>query len=248
VRVCPKKLVHCRYCRNLAPRGEMATDPHGKLLGLTQHESYCGTRTVSCTICKKFVRLREVDIHMELHKAARQQQPLPFQLCRNANCVGARICDQTDAGRLGLCQTCFGPLWTNTYDPDSRQLVSRIARRYHQQLTEGCHHAWCANKYCATGSKEKKEGTALTLALVELVQPLECLTTKTPLKEETRFYFCVDEATTRRRFLADLLIQDPDTLGYHPVWIVKALEAAREDLNEAKVWLRRHAPQSESKS
>lgn len=54
-------------------------------------------------------------------------------------------------------------------------------------------------------------------------------------------YFCVDEATTRKKFLAELLASESEG-KYELGWCVKAIESEQEDLDRAKTWLDNHAP------
>jgi hypothetical protein len=56
-----------------------------------------------------------------------------------------------------------------------------------------------------------------------------------------QLYFCVDEATTRKKFLAEMLcssLEDKYELG----WCVRAIENEQEDLDRAESWLDRNAP------
>ncbi|RKP27157.1 ubiquitin fusion degradation protein UFD1-domain-containing protein [Syncephalis pseudoplumigaleata] len=143
---CAERLVHCRYCRNLLPRGKLATEPHSRLMGLTEHEAYCGGRTITCAQCQMAVRLHDVKVHMQLHDAAREQRPPPFARCRNDNCTRARADHGPARNVLDLCEACFGPLWSSVDDPDRQKLVMRVARRYHLQLMDGCEKHSCHNE------------------------------------------------------------------------------------------------------
>jgi hypothetical protein len=58
---------------------------------------------------------------------------------------------------------------------------------------------------------------------------------------QPELYFCVDESTTRKKFLAEILcdmVEHKFELG----WCVKALESEQEDLDRAQTWLDRNAP------
>jgi hypothetical protein len=58
---------------------------------------------------------------------------------------------------------------------------------------------------------------------------------------EPDLYLCVDETTTRKKFLAQML--EENTQGkYDLEWCVKALEQENEDLNQSQTWLGRNAP------
>lgn len=57
-------------------------------------------------------------------------------------------------------------------------------------------------------------------------------------------YFCVDESTTRKKFLAELLESESEG-KYELGWCVKAIESVeQEDLDSAKGWLDRNAPRT----
>lgn len=110
------------------------------LEGLASHESYCGGRTIKCVKCGKAVILKNIAAHGKMHEVEKQNQKLP-PLCRNANCT--RIAADNS---LRLCTVCFGPFWSPTADPTKKMLYTRVARKYHQQLTIGCKNAWCKNE------------------------------------------------------------------------------------------------------
>lgn len=56
-----------------------------------------------------------------------------------------------------------------------------------------------------------------------------------------QLYFCVDETTTRKKFLAELLASESNG-KYDLGWCVKAIENEQEDLDRAKSWLDSNAP------
>lgn len=59
-------------------------------------------------------------------------------------------------------------------------------------------------------------------------------------------YFCVDESTTRKKFLAELLESESEG-KYELGWCVKAIESVeQEDLDSAKGWLDRNAPRTKN--
>lgn len=55
-----------------------------------------------------------------------------------------------------------------------------------------------------------------------------------------QLYFCVDETTTRKKFLAEILASE-SAGKYDLGWCVKAIEI-EEDLDRAKTWLDSNAP------
>lgn len=118
----------------------MATDARDRLLGLHEHESYCGSRTIACQKCNKSIPIKEIPIHAKIHEVARQNQKLP-PLCSNQQCIRPKA-----NNKLNLCQYCFGPFWVTEDDPKNIKLIQRVARKLHTQLTHGCGNNWCQNK------------------------------------------------------------------------------------------------------
>ncbi|KAL0083963.1 hypothetical protein F4703DRAFT_1606168 [Phycomyces blakesleeanus] len=223
---------------NLVPQGIKSTDTRDRLLGLSAHESYCGSRTITCQKCKRQIPIKEIQVHAKIHEVARQQQAIP-PLCSNQNCVRPRA-----NNKLGLCQFCFGPFWATEDDPNNIKLVQRIARKLHSQLVTGCQHEWCRNKCCVTCTHMPQEATLAARTLIPMIQPLQRQLASgiTPT-----LYLCVDEATTRKKFLAEMLAEstaDKYDLG----WCVKALETEQEDLEKARHWLDTNAPYKKSKN
>lgn len=54
-------------------------------------------------------------------------------------------------------------------------------------------------------------------------------------------YFCVDESTTKKRFLGEVVLNE--TGGkYELGWCVKAIEEEALDIDRAIAWLERNAP------
>ncbi|CAH1758123.1 23751_t:CDS:2 [Entrophospora sp. SA101] len=236
---CPDRLITCKFCRNLVKQDEPSTNPQDLLEGLTVHESYCGARTIKCVKCEESVTLRNVRAHANMHEIEKQNRKLP-KLCRNENCIKPAA-----NNILKLCSTCFGPFWSPTADPTGRMLYTRLGRKYHQQLTVGCGNSWCTNMYCATGNSIKKDPNTAASTILPHLQQIQ-------LSQTTPIYLCVDELTTRRRFLADILYKGKDLANgdgggecyekYPIEFCVKAVEIENEDLVEARKWLQANAP------
>lgn len=55
-------------------------------------------------------------------------------------------------------------------------------------------------------------------------------------------HFCTDEASQKRRVLAELLAGAEGESGYDLRWSVAALEAEGGDLGHARIWLNNWAP------
>ncbi|CAO3637227.1 unnamed protein product [Mucor hiemalis] len=231
---CPEKLITCRYCHILVAQGVVSLDARDRLLGLHSHESYCGSRTIVCQKCNKPITIKEIQVHAKIHEVKRQQQTLP-PMCCNRNCIRPRA----NKNRLSFCQYCFGPFWITEDDPKNVKLIQRVVRKSHSQLTVGCGNGWCRNKHCATATKEPKDATTAASLLIPMIKSLPReLALSNPNPE---LYFCVDEATTRKKFLAELLASESEG-KYELGWCVRAIESEQEDLDRAKTWLDNHAP------
>lgn len=258
---CPGKLILCRFCHLQVPQeGDPTQPPNPELLlsGLTPHELADGSRTTECHLCNKIVRFRDMDTHLRHHDLERLSRAAP-RLCRNIYCGrtqdGANTLGDTRAGTrkgqgpgndIGLCSVCFGPLYVSLHDPDGKALRRRIERRYLSQLLSGCGKPWCKNEFCRSGRKNTGQGdrSVPTKEAIPLVKPfLEGMDGRgwsTPL------HFCTDEASQRRRAVAEMLSAEKGIEGkggYGLEWCVAALEAEGGDLEKARGWLKGWAPQ-----
>ncbi|KAI7897989.1 ubiquitin fusion degradation protein UFD1-domain-containing protein [Cokeromyces recurvatus] len=234
---CPEKLITCRYCHNLTAQGVISLDARDRLLGLYSHESYCGSRTITCQKCHKSIPIKDIQVHAKIHEVKRQQQVLP-PACSNYNCIRPRT-----RNKLSLCQFCFGPFWIMEDDPKNVKLIQRVARKIHSQLTVGCGNEWCRNKYCATCTKDPKDATTAASLLIPLIKGLPkelSLPNPNPV-----LYLCVDESTSRKRFLAEIVYNELEG-KYDLGWCVKAIESEQEDLDKAKLWLDKNAPRGKN--
>jgi hypothetical protein len=258
---CPGKLILCRFCHLQVPQeGDPTEPPNPELLlsGLTPHELADGGRTTECHLCGKIVRFRDMETHLRHHDLERLSRPAP-RLCRNANCGrtqdGANKLGDTRAGtrkgqgpgnEIGLCSVCFGPLYVSMHDPEGKALRRRIERRYLSQLLTGCGRVWCRNEYCRAGRKNhgQSDQSVPTREAIPMVKPfLEGLDGK---GYSTELHFCVDEASQKRRVLAEMLTAEKGVEGkggYSLEWCVAALEAESGDLDKARSWLKGWAPQ-----
>jgi hypothetical protein len=255
---CPGKLILCRFCHLAVPQEGDPDAPSAEQLlsGLTAHELADGARTTECHLCGRIVRLRELDAHLKHHDLERLSRPAP-RICRNVNCGrtldGASKTGETRANTngtgnaIGLCGTCFGPLYVSMHDPEGKALKRRIERRYLSQLLTGCGKAWCANEYCKTGrtNKDTSNASLSTKDALPLVKPFvaAAITGAEPL------HFCVDESSQKRRAMAEMLSAEPGLTGqggYALEWCIAALEAEGGDLGKAREWLGNFALQRNS--
>ena len=213
---CPGKLILCSFCHLQVPQqgpdDPDLLDPEVIFSSLTPHELIDGARTTECHLCGKIERLRDMPAHLKLHDFERQSRPKP-RVCRNANCgrtidgVGknGQTRSQPARNELGLCDTCFGPLYVSMYDPDGKALKRRVERKYLTQLLTGCGQSWCRNEYCRTGRKNldlDRSGERLTSKeALSMIKPL-----LDKLNDENKLlHFCTDQASQTRRTLAEML-------------------------------------------
>lgn len=258
VSVCPSKLHLCRFCHLEMPQEGDPDVPNAEALlsGLTVHELADGARTTECHLCSRIVKLKDMTTHLRHHDLERKTRPAP-RLCRNTNC--GRTLDGTNkagdtrpgikmgqgAGNdIGLCSTCFGPLYVSLYDPENKALKRRIERRYLQQLLTGCGRPWCRNHMCKTGrtNLDISPASVTTKDALPLIKPF--VEGSILPQQETELGFCVDEQSQKRRSLAEMLAQERGLKGegYSLTWCIGALEAEGGDLDKARAWLAGWAP------
>ncbi|KAF1812893.1 hypothetical protein P152DRAFT_473426 [Eremomyces bilateralis CBS 781.70] len=218
-----------------APAAEVA------LTNLTPHELSEGSRTSDCDICHRPVRLRDLSTHLQLHALDNAAKPPPT-VCRNVNCGRTVPRGANGMGaEVGLCDTCFGPLYVSQYDPERKALSRRVERRYLTQLLAGCGKGFCTNEFCKTGRGNlgipaiggAKDAVA---AVGEFVKGVKKDGEGGPL------HFCVDEASQGRKKVAEEKGREVSVGGWRMEWWVKALETERGDVKGAASWLERFAP------
>ncbi|KAL8285699.1 hypothetical protein RB600_009908 [Gaeumannomyces tritici] len=253
---CPEKVILCRFCHLEVPQEGDPTDPSSiaqtAYTGLTAHERADGARTADCDLCNAIVRLRDMDSHLRHHEMDKKRRPRPV-LCRNALCgrtllgVGPRgqvgpaapaATPGSPGNDLGLCATCFGPLYVSMHDPEGKALRRRVERRYLTQLITGCGKAWCSNELCKTGraSNGQEPLGASTSAALPVVRPL--VTPEELADHSKKMRFCVDEAGQRNLVLAEMLASEG---VWELEWCVAACQA-EGDRDKAREWLQNWAP------
>ncbi|CAK7265726.1 hypothetical protein SEPCBS57363_001731 [Sporothrix epigloea] len=260
---CPSKLILCQFCQLEVPQEGDPTDPSvdaaAVLTGQTPHERADGARTTDCYLCGSIVRMRDLRAHLQHHDLDRQRR-VPPDICRDALCgrtrfgVGPRgqikaASASADTAKLGLCSTCFAPLYVSTHDPENKVLRRRVERRYLSQLLSGCGKSWCSNsEWCKTGRANKGLGPFMgtdgqpavgTGALLPLVKPVVADAMLEPNKS---VHFCVDQATQERRAVAEMLVGQSGG-AYELAWCVAACEAEGADATKAWEWLNNWAPE-----
>ena len=269
---CPSKPILCQFCHLVVPQYDPSSDsltpedPEILFSGMTPHEYSDGARTTECHLCNKILRLRDMSVHLRNHDLERLSRLAP-RLCRNVNCGQIvdivypngdmrRSSDQTVKDHLGLCETCFGPLYNSSFDPDGKALKRRAERRYLTQLVTGCGKAWCMNEFCATGRQHLSSTNPAKSLEGEKDGQMEKLTIKTAtslikpeisdLQSNSALHFCVSEKSQERRRLAAFLEMQDDwdgKRGWDLPWCVAALEVTRENSAEkAGEWLKNWAP------
>lgn len=257
---CPFKPILCQFCHLVVPQEGDPSDPAANasalLSGLTPHELADGARTTDCHLCGRIVRLRDMAAHLQHHNLERKSRPTP-RVCRNAYCSrtldGTSMTGDTRAStkmgqgpgnEIGLCSSCFGPLYVSMYDPEGKALKRRVERRYLSQLLTGCGKSWCRNQYCKSGRLNTGTPTAEAAVPTKDALPLiKPLMDGVPGGGNAALHFCVDEATQKRRVLAEMMAAEgeagsrPGAKIYALEWCVAALEAAQGNLDKARDWL-----------
>ena len=264
---CPSKLILCQFCHLQVPQ-KSENDPDLEsaevlLSGLTPHEVSDGARTTECHLCSRIVRLRDMAAHLKHHDMQRLSRIAP-RTCKNANC--GRTVDQVSRtgdltlkmpNDIGLCETCFGPLYNSQYDPDGKALKRRLERKYLTQLLTGCKQDWCRNDLCKTGRNNLSGGSSGGLASKEassLIKPL-----LDAIKDPGQpIFICTDQASQVRRTMAEMLAAEGTDSegkgkgkektglvpghGYELPWCIAGLDVEAGNLEKARVWLHNFAP------
>lgn len=220
---CPERKIICGFCHlfvRAGPRSNLAKDIYLGT-GLSEHESVCGSRTITCVMCQKQVQLKEIQIHAKLHSFTEKVTALP-KICYNVNCSNTL----QSTSLLNLCESCSEPLSDHSIIPQ------KLIQTYHLQLTKGCEQTFCRNEKCYSGLKN-------TLDLVNQMNPTDAAVEAIRLFKESqgsigKFYLCVKNAMVhRRRILANELVN----MGYNLDLSIKGLQENNDDLNETISWL-----------
>eukprot|EP00127_Corallochytrium_limacisporum_P002359 Clim_evm2s118 gene=Clim_evmTU2s118 len=65
---CSKRSVKCRYCGDIVEAGQPVENHRDRMMHLTEHEVYCGSRTMACTRCGQKIQMKQMEAHMKLHE------------------------------------------------------------------------------------------------------------------------------------------------------------------------------------
>ncbi|KAJ3044455.1 hypothetical protein HDV00_001882 [Rhizophlyctis rosea] len=240
---CPERLIVCRFCHLRVRAGGMSFSAKDLMLGtgLTEHESECGARTITCVRCSRNVQMKEVQAHMRLHEEERRHRKLGKELCRNEVCANWQAEKGENRNVLGVCGGCFGPFWTGRVDEGNKKLVQKMFGVYHEQLTKGCGRVWCQNPHCATSNKEPMEANEAAVKSLELFKG--SLLAGGNGKGGGKYWFCVsDPVVGRRKGLAGDV---SGVTGVGVEWCVRGLEVCGDDVEKAVEWVEREAPRVE---
>ncbi|KAJ2763248.1 hypothetical protein H4S06_000198 [Coemansia sp. BCRC 34490] len=165
---CALRLIECRYCRLGVAQGPHAGSAEARMLGMREHEWSCGSRTITCARCNAYVRIQHVATHMQMHDFQDRQRRANMVHCANKRCDRERAAGNP----LGLCAACYGPLYSNAWDPGYQKLLKRLTRMLFAQITQGCGKGGCTNReYCAAGLSES-EAAARIVPIVRAYAPL----------------------------------------------------------------------------
>lgn len=218
---CPELQIVCRFCHLLVPQGDASElSYHDSSQGLSAHESACGSRTTTCETCNHLVKLKDLPTHVQIHDAQRLARPVTLT-CSNLNCI-----HQRGKNQLGLCDECFGPLYSSQIDEDGTKIIARVKRRYAGQLMTGCKRPYCQNRYCATATLQKLSYKAAMDKIEERAGV------------QQGHWFCVSESVQKKRTMAEVMESEGE---YAIEWCCKAIDLSGGDVGLARAWLSRTA-------
>jgi len=103
---CPLRQVVCRFCGSMFEAGLPPADHRDRLNGLTAHESECGSRTDKCTVCGKYVRLKEMDAHLALHNFLKAPETAaPPESSSEWQCTSCTLLNDPSSTVCSMCGT-----------------------------------------------------------------------------------------------------------------------------------------------
>lgn len=238
---CAAKLHECIFCHLVVPQEEATYQD--RFANLSHHENQCGNKTTECYQCGRVVKNKDLASHMKIHYLNKVESAAETVVrCTNENCTAVFINGSSPTNELGLCESCFGPLYAQVHDPTHIKLQNRLERKYVMQLTKGCGNSWCENRECAS---QRQWDIALALKhihgelLPEIVLPPLPINVKREQKSESqdrnRLWLCLNASGAARRSLYDKISQEGH---YSDNMVLKAV--AQRDEAEARAWLQTH--------
>eukprot|EP00656_Telonema_subtile_P000558 TRINITY_DN10256_c0_g1_i2.p1 TRINITY_DN10256_c0_g1~~TRINITY_DN10256_c0_g1_i2.p1 ORF type:complete len:722 (+),score=226.24 TRINITY_DN10256_c0_g1_i2:149-2314(+) len=243
---CPLRHVLCRFCGSMFEAGDVPEDHRDRLNGLTSHESVCGGRTDSCTVCGQYVRMKEMDAHMAMHSFLAQPstaQPAPAEMaapqpaaqlpppvlcansCGSMASPSAQSMDQWNfngSPHNVLCVPCRAAV-PSTEQAEPKGWAQKLVKVYFGQLTKGCGNHWCSRQHCATG-------TGVPVA------PNEAVVRAVQLAKETgasAYHVCLAEQQQEAQDRVSNLV----AMGFPQVWAAHALGIKEDSVDRAVLWL-----------
>lgn len=237
---CGAKLHECMFCHLVVPQGVASYEE--KFNNLSHHESQCGNKTIECFECGNVVKSKDLASHMRIHNLKKAQSAAEeVDRCANVICVNIFPNGQKPSNDLGLCDTCFGPLYAQVHDSTHIKLQNRLERKYVMQLTKGCGNSWCLNPECGNHKKwdmrlaiEHIRGdllAAISYPLLPINKSREATLSR------NQMWFCLNASVDGRRRLCDKITREGH---YGQNMVLKAL-ASYSDEDHVRPWLQAHS-------
>lgn len=230
-RDCPNSLHECRYCHLILPRGQPTNE--SRFYGVSSHEWECGSKTTECHKCKKIIKLRDLEMHMKLHDLERLDKPIPIK-CNNLLCVNTIKLE--DSNMVGLCQDCFGSLYSTVLDPEGKKLMQRIERRYILQIKNGCGNKNCNNELCGS-SQNCKVPMEIRESMASIVKFVKNEIMTKIKNEGLKFQFCVSNTMCERKNIISMFEGGDWALG----WVCRSNEVVGNNIDGMTQWLENNA-------
>lgn len=70
---CVKRIKICQFCGLTHEAGNPPDNYNDRMNGYTEHEAYCGSKTIICNYCNENIRLKDIKYHIEIfHKEKKE--------------------------------------------------------------------------------------------------------------------------------------------------------------------------------
>ncbi|ODV58058.1 uncharacterized protein ASCRUDRAFT_10527 [Ascoidea rubescens DSM 1968] len=230
---CPSALHECKFCHLILPRDKSTYEDIA--FNLSHHElSVCGSKTIQCFTCFKYIKQLNYLSHMKLHdiKTIEKIKSNVIKKCLNKNCINLILINEKRLNNndLQLCDVCFGPSYSTLDDPHLRKIKNSFERRYVLQLTKGCGNSFCKNPECiSSGSSSSLKYKTFKDKFQHILNDLMVSIPKIGNGKEMFYYFCVREDMTKKKMLADIAYEDLKKT-YHYIAVCEAVH----ELSRAK--------------